>query len=147
MIILPISSVHAGVVAELHSVSFGEDWPEDQVAAMLATPGAFGFIANLEDEPAGFVACRASGDECELLSIGVIPAWRRTGLAQGLWESAITEARRRAVGNLYLEVAEDNLPAISFYTTNGCKNYGSRKSYYRRLAGRVDGLLFRLALD
>jgi ribosomal-protein-alanine N-acetyltransferase len=146
MTIEPATAAHGEVLAALHLECFGDAWPADNVVSMLTTPGAFGFIALLDETPVGFVVCRTAGDECELLSIGVIPVQRRTGLGRGLWESAISEAKNRVAGNLYLEVAEDNLAAISFYISHGCTKYGLRKSYYRRPAGRVDGLLFRLAL-
>ncbi len=146
MTIQPVTVAHAQILAALYFECFDEAWPEDSVAAMLSTPGAFGFIALVDDAPAGFIVCRTAGDECELLSIGVVPDRRRTGVARHLVESAISEAKRSTADNLYLEVAEDNLPAISFYTSIGCEKYGLRKAYYNTPTGRVDGLLFRLAL-
>jgi ribosomal protein S18 acetylase RimI-like enzyme len=84
-------------------------------------------VAEFEGEVAGFCWWRqASAEEAEILNLGVAPADRRKGLA-----SALLKALRRAArGEIFLEVAENNVGAISLYSRHGWVGIGSRPSYY-----------------
>jgi ribosomal-protein-alanine N-acetyltransferase len=81
----------------------------------------FGYLACPEgrarDRAAGFVLCREAAGEAEILSIGVLNAHRRAGLGWRLMRSAIQEAVRRGAEELFLEVDETNLAAVSISTT------------------------------
>ena len=77
--------------------------------------------------PVGFCAWRQSTpDEAELLNLAVDPAHRRRGVASALLEALA----REATGDLFLEVAEPNLPAIALYERHGWVRNGLRKNYY-----------------
>lgn len=84
-------------------------------------------VAELEGEVAGFCWWRQSAnDEAELLNLGVATEARRRGLAAAL----LRELRRKARGEIFLEVAENNSGAISLYTREGWVRIGSRPCYY-----------------
>ncbi len=84
-------------------------------------------VAELEGKVAGFCWWRqSSNDEAELLNLGVSEGTRRKGLATLL----LRELRRRAKGEIFLEVAENNPGAISLYTREGWVRIGSRPGYY-----------------
>ena len=132
----PIGPFDLEIVAALHAGSFEDAWTVGAVAAILAAPGAFGLIAEIEGEdgpePAGFVLIRRVAEECEILSLGVAPRHRRRGIARTLVRRANTLATRGGAGRIFLEVAEDNLPALGLYRELGFAEVGRRKGYYRR---------------
>ena len=83
-----------------------------------------------EDGPvgAGFCAWRQSApDEAELLNLAVDPASRRRGVASAL----LAALEGVAHGQLFLEVAEPNQPAIALYEHHGWVRNGVRKGYYQ----------------
>ncbi len=133
---------HAAVISTLHGVCFGREagtsWNAGSVAALLAMPGAFAFIAGRDDNPVGFVLARLAADEAEIITIGVIPKARRQGVATALLERTIDRAADGGA-RIFLEVAADNPAAIDFYRTHGFKTCGARPGYYRRRHGPVDG--------
>jgi ribosomal-protein-alanine N-acetyltransferase len=87
---------------------------------------------------AGFCAWRQAGpDEAELLNLAVDPASRRRGVASAL----LTALEREASGQLFLEVAEPNLPAIALYEHHGWVRNGVRKGYYRQ--GSVNAIVMQ----
>lgn len=131
-------------LAAMHRACFPDDpWDADAMARILALPGSFGHLAWQGDNPAGFILARDLGDEVEILSLGVLPAWRRRGIGRALLDAAAGEAARRAVASLVLEVATDNEPARRLYAAFGFTSAGRRPRYYRRLDGTADAFILR----
>jgi ribosomal-protein-alanine N-acetyltransferase len=143
----PIPEGAAEALALLHCACFPDDpWEAGALTRIMALSGGFGWLAWEEDDPAGFVLVRDLGNECEILSFGVTPRWRRRGVGQTLLQTAIEETARRGLPSIVLEVAIDNDPAIELYNAAGFAVVGRRARYYRRPDGRVDALILRLAL-
>jgi len=143
----PIPEGAAEALAILHRACFPDDpWEAGALARIMALSGGFGWLAWEGEEPAGFILVRDLGNECEILSLGVTPRWRRRGIAQALLRTAIAEAGRRALPSLVLEVAIDNDAAGDLYAGAGFVAVGRRQRYYRRPDGRVDALILRLVL-
>ena len=134
-------------LAILHSACFPDDpWEAGALARLIALTGSFGWLAWEGRAPVGFVLVRDLGNECEILSLGVLPRWRRRGIAQDLLRAVIAEARKRSLPSLVLEVATDNDAAGALYAALGFAPVGRRPRYYRRPDGRADALILRLAL-
>jgi ribosomal-protein-alanine N-acetyltransferase len=128
----------------MHAACFAEHWNEAAMHTMLALPGAFARIALHTDDPAGFCLCRVAAEECEVLSCGIIPAFRRRGIGQVMLEGALTEAKSRGARLVFLEVAEGNEAARRLYAGLGLQVVGRRHGYYRRPDGESeDALILR----
>jgi [ribosomal protein S18]-alanine N-acetyltransferase len=145
--IKPLPEGGAEPLAILHAACFPDDpWEAGALARLIALTGSFGWIACEGETPAGFILVRDLGNECEVLSLGVAPRWRRLGIAQDLLQAAIEETRRRARSSLVLEVATDNDAAGALYAGFGFVAVGRRARYYKRPDGRADALILRLTL-
>ena len=84
-------------------------------------------VALVASEVAGFCAWRQSAkDEAELLNLAVHPAHHRKGVASAL----LNQLCQTAKGPIFLEVAENNLPAIALYEKHGWSQIGIRPAYY-----------------
>lgn len=143
----PIPEGAAEPLAALHRVCFPDDpWEAAALARIMALAGGFGWLAWDGPDPVGFILVRDLGSECEILSLGVAPRWRRQGIAHALLASAIAEARRRELPSLVLEVAIDNDAAKNLYSSLGFVAVGRRARYYSRPDGRADALILRLGL-
>ncbi len=86
---------------------------------------------------------RVAADEAEILSIGVEPAARRTGLGAALVARAAEAAHASGARTLFLEVATGNAAARALYGGFGLREAGRRKAYYG--AGE-DALILRADL-
>jgi len=141
--IRPFQATDLALLARLHGACFADAWNEATLAELLASPGAFAFLAG-EDE--GFVLARAVAGEAEILSLGVVPAMRRRGIARRLLSAVANEAKRRGAERLFLEVAIDNGPALALYRRAGFAKVGRRAGYYHRREGAVAAEVLALGL-
>jgi ribosomal-protein-alanine N-acetyltransferase len=144
----PVGPFDLPALAELHARCFEEAWDETTLAGLLASPGCIGLIAVGEaDATLGFGLVRIAADEAEILALGTAPTARRRGIADALVDAAVSAARRRGAGRIWLEVAADNAPAQALYRRHGFAAAGRRPGYYRRRGGqRVDAFLYSLVL-
>ncbi len=131
-------------LAELHATAFEHGWSAAEFVSLLQTPGTF-VIA----ETHGFILARALAGEAEIVTLAVAPAARRQGLARRLVEAAVVQALALGAQALFLEVADDNIPALSLYRDFGFETVGRRRGYYVRGGGEapVDALVMRLSLN
>lgn len=124
--------------ASIHASSFPAPWEQRwdraALAELLATPGAFGLMAQEGEDGAasGFVLTRVAADEAEIITLGVAPEARRRGIGTALLAAAAREARERGAISLFLEVADDNFAARRLYEELGFVAVGKRRAYYAR---------------
>ena len=143
----PASVADAAALAAVHRECFEDIWDGPAFTRLLSEPSALGLAARSNGVVMGFALCRIAADECELLSCGIAPRFRRQGFARRLLDQAIDEARRRGARSMHLEVAEDNVDARALYARLGFDPIGRRPRYYRRLQHQpVDALTMRLDL-
>ena len=142
-----IASLPAGAaepLALLHAACFPEDpWDAAALGRILALAGGFGFVAWQADTPVGFALARDLGNECEILSLGVVPDCRRGGVGRALLRAVIDNAAQRGLSSIVLEVAADNAAARCLYANAGFGAVGHRPRYYRRGGETIDALLLR----
>ena len=68
--------------------------------------------------------------EAELLKITIKESARGCGLGKILLEAALDNLRKEEAESVFLEVREDNLPAIKLYENCGFNPVGRRKNFY-----------------
>jgi [ribosomal protein S18]-alanine N-acetyltransferase len=141
--IRPLEATELAILANLHGACFADAWSETTLAELLASPGVFAFLADTGE---GFVLARAVAGEAEILSIGVVPAFRQKGIGRRLLSAAAIEAKRRGAERLFLEVASDNSPALALYRRAGFVKVGRRAGYYHRAAGAVAAEILAIGL-
>jgi [ribosomal protein S18]-alanine N-acetyltransferase len=145
----PVDAAAAAALAALHASAFDHPWSAADIASALQSPGAFALAVRLEDDQtAGFILARAIAGEGEILTLAVSPAARRRGIGRALVEATIGICIENRAESLFLEAAQDNLPAIALYSQTGFESAGLRKGYYRRDgAPAVDALVMRRTLN
>jgi [ribosomal protein S18]-alanine N-acetyltransferase len=145
-----------GRLARLHRHCFDDPWSRSDLAHLLALPGGFGLLARVYDRHfagldgirgAGFSLCRVVREECELLSIGVGPGYRRRGIGTALLRASMERCQRAGARTMFLEVAVDNEEAQALYRRYGVREVGRREGYYlRRDGSRVSAYTMRRGL-
>jgi ribosomal-protein-alanine N-acetyltransferase len=139
--IRPLTAVDLTWLERAHALCFDDPWSRRELAQILALPGAFGLVARVPngsavDDRAGFALCRLAPAECELLSLGVLPLFRRRGIGGLLLTAASRRAAPAGARSMFLEVAVDNPAAQTLYRRHGFRPVGRREGYYARPGGR-----------
>jgi [ribosomal protein S18]-alanine N-acetyltransferase len=141
---------HADALSKCHASLFPEPWSADSFRQFLSHPGSATLVARHgpDQEMAGFIVAQLAADEAEILTFGVAKDWQRQGIGMRLLEGLQRAATRGEAKKLFLEVGEDNLPALVLYSRMGFKEAGRRKGYYKKPDGSaVDALNLMLPLN
>jgi len=137
-----VKGTHAEILSALHGHCFSEAWSPESMASLFATPGMHGVIATdrASDQPVGFILMRAIDGEAEILTIGVLPEARGTGIGTFLLGIMLEEG----ISTVFLDVAEDNKAALRLYQSSEFEVVGRRAAYYKREDGTpVDSLTMK----
>lgn len=123
-------------MGEAFDPAFGEAWNAAQCLGILGLPGVWLTLARKGGKPVGFALNRVIFDECELLLLGVRPAFRRQGIGRALLEHSRGGAAARGARRIHLEVREGN-GALGLYAQAGFARIGRRRGYYRGVDGQL----------
>lgn len=137
----PLSSAHADLLSSLHADANELPWSPESFASLLRHRHRFGWLAELNAEPAGYVLVQAIAGEAEILSLAVRPALQGRGIGRRLVERALEEIDARGAPRLLLEVAVSNEPALRLYRRLGFREIGRRRAYYQKRGGLEDALV------
>ena len=131
-------------LAHLHARCFEtpRPWSSTEFAAQLDSP-----LSQLFTAPHGFALVRVIADEAELLTIATDPDHRRQGHAHRILAQMHSALDVRNVNVTFLEVAANNTAAQALYRSNGYRESGTRRGYYRTPDGAaLDALIFERRL-
>lgn len=131
----------AAVLAAVHAAAFAarDAWSSDIFSLHLALSNVIGVMAA----DVGFVLVRTAGDEAEILTLAVVPAARRRGLATALLKTATARVAEVGVAVVFLEVSIKNTAARSLYLQIGFTEAGRRPRYY---SDSSDAVVMRIDL-
>lgn len=99
-------------------------------------------VAESENKIVGYIMCRVEGPDTSdfadekvykghVVSIAVLPGYRRIGIASSLLTRAMENMSKRGAKECYLEVRVSNYPAISLYKKLSFKIVRRITGYYR----------------
>jgi len=132
-------------MAATHARAFaghGRAWSAPEFRALLQSDHVFS-----TGDAHAFALGRVVLDEAELLTLATDPAHRRAGRARACLTAFEAQAAARGAVSAFLEVAEDNAPALALYRAANYREMGRRKGYYTAPDGTpVDALVLAKTL-
>ena len=110
-------------------------WSESDYADEISRRDSFVLKATVNGDLTGFLVARiVPGDgeyvDVEIYNIAAQPLHRRRGVGSSLLANLLDRLTKRRVGNVWLEVRESNLEAISFYLRHGFIAEVTRPNFY-----------------
>jgi ribosomal-protein-alanine N-acetyltransferase len=132
-----------GGMRTIEQVCFAQDaWPLIELIASLSLPGLVRLKAVVVDKMVGFVggAVKKSKGEGWITTLGVLPGYRRSGIA-----TALLDGCEKALGMeiIKLSVRKSNLGARQLYINRGYTQTEIWEQYYE---GGEDGLVLEKRL-
>jgi len=123
-----------------------EAFSKQQIASLLANYNALSLVAKINSETVGFIIGMIHIERNSLvghiLTIDVLPKYRRKGIAQRLLQEIEKIFAEKNVKTCRLEVREDNVAALRLYERLGYKRISKLKYYY----GDAHGICLRKTL-
>jgi len=132
-VLRPMTSDDLAQVARIERASFAHPWPRTSFEQELATPISRSLVACRREDRSrvvGYVVRWHVADEIHLLNLATAPSVRGRGLGRRLLRWLLSEARRRQVSVVLLEVAEANATARALYESAGFEIVRKRRDYY-----------------
>ncbi|MFM9891113.1 MAG: GNAT family N-acetyltransferase [Rickettsiales bacterium] len=143
----PVGRGHAAVLSQIHMGCFAKGWSHLEFESFFERAGVFAAISYHNQLPVGFVLCWVIEDQCDLLSMGVLPDNRRDGVGLMLLDYALANARSLGAKYMMLEVNANNAAAQTLYEAQGFEKFSIRKGYYTGPDGKpADAICMRKAL-
>ena len=106
-------------------------------------PGNVARVIEVDGTLAAVAVVSVVADQCDLLTIAVDVSCQRRGYGALLLKSLLGEAARLGARECFLEVMEDNAPAIALYRRFGFEAVGVRRHYYQLPQGLRDAIVMR----
>lgn len=97
-----------------------------QIEEIIFMKNYTSYFIKEKDIISGYIIVFDNSETFEIMKIGVLEEKRKMGIGEKLINK-IKEKEK----NIFLEVRENNISAISFYEANGFKKIGIRKNYYK----------------
>lgn len=154
------SSDDLAACADIHAASFSVAWGDGDIASMLRQKNTHCLVAANKGGKRsliGFLVFRISAEEAEILTLAVLPRFRRYGAAGGLLNEMIQNCLSDRLQEIFLEVEAANTAALHLYHRFGFVKVGERKGYYRKpdadtsangsIGSSGDALIMRLDLN
>lgn len=138
-----VGPAEAEALSRLHHASFPDGWDAPSIARLVSGPGGFALIGAEDGIDCGFALLQSVPPEAELLSVGVVPRLRRTGIARALLRRAAEDLIRGGCETMFLDVAADNEGAMGLYRGLGFSDMSRRARYYR---GSTDAIVMQAPL-
>lgn len=134
----------AEILAEIHQECFTTYWNGEAFTGFFSVHNTHAVIAERGGDKVGMVVFRLTPDEAEIITLAVLPAWRRQGIGRALLEKAMKEAASVGLKTMFLDVEAENEAALRLYEAHGFIQINRRKQYYRQRDGSFrDALVLR----
>lgn len=129
LVIRPATLADIPELVDIEAACFPLDaWGHELIAPELNRASASFRVAEAGQRVLGFALGWSLMGEMEVLRVAVLPTAQRRGLGRRLL--ADLEAQDPTATLFFLEVREDNTPAIALYTQAGYREVGIRLRYY-----------------
>lgn len=128
-------SLYALPAHQIHAQCFKNAWDEREFTDLLTLP-----TTRLWMDENGLLLCSCVADEIEILTFCIVPQKRQQGLGQKMLKEMFRYAQENKIHKIFLDVAEDNTPAIRLYEKMGFQKINLRQGYYDN--GHVNALVY-----
>ena len=117
-------------IQDIFTSDFDSFWSPSILKQELLCDNSYFIVAKNKSEIIGFAGFKALLDTADLMNIVVKKSYRNQGVGSLLLNNLIDLFHSFSLETIYLEVNENNFPAIHLYQKFGFKKIDVRKNYY-----------------
>ncbi|MGN0521201.1 MAG: ribosomal protein S18-alanine N-acetyltransferase [Eubacterium sp.] len=127
MLIKPLTAEYLDDAEKIEKICFSIPWSRETLEKELDNPTARFFVALKDGRAVGYMGIHIILGEGDIMRVAVLPECRRLGAGKALLSECL---KSDELDTVFLDVRENNMPAIRLYESFGFKNIGVRKNYY-----------------
>jgi ribosomal-protein-alanine N-acetyltransferase len=124
-----------GIYDQCFKAGDGDYWTPKMVVNFPTEQGSMIFVLEAgqgkNKKIVGFIFTISVLDEAELLAIGLGATYRGKGFSGQLLDFSVKILKADQILNIFLEVKENNVPALKLYQSRGFIEVGIRPDYYK----------------
>ena len=128
---------HLEEIKETLETEFDDFWNYSILKEELNSSNSKYIVAILNKEIIGFAGVKFALDQADIMNIVTRKDYRNKGVGTLLLNGLISICKEFKANSIFLEVNEDNKPAIKLYEKVGFESVGIRKNYYKDKNGIV----------
>lgn len=117
-------------IMELEKGSIVHPWTGEAIGSLISDGNKLCLVIECDGNIVCYIGAETVLDECNIGNIVTDKEYRGKGFATRLIDKLITELKNRGITKVFLEVEQDNVPAIALYVKAGFIRYGYRRDYY-----------------
>ncbi len=118
-------------------------WTVEEFTSLMSGPGVCAMVIICDEQPCGFLMWRQVAEEAEILSLCILPEYRRQGHGHRILQKFSGHLALSSVRQIFLEVRENNEAATTLYNNSAFEIVGRRKGYYGR---KQDALIMKFTM-
>ena len=128
---------HLNELQEILFSDFDDFWSFSTLKEELENENSSYIIGKINNEIIGFAGLKIIFEQADIMNIVIKKTYRNQGVGTLLLENLILLAKDLNISTLFLEVNEQNKPAIHLYEKLGFERLGIRKKYYNKNNGII----------
>lgn len=128
---------HLNELQEILISDFDDFWSFSTLKEEVENENSSYIIGKINNEIIGFAGLKKFFDQADIMNIVIKKTYRNQGIGTLLLENLILLAKDLNISTLFLEVNEQNKPAIHLYEKLGFEKLGVRKKYYNNNNGII----------
>lgn len=128
---------HLNELQEILISDFDDFWSFSTLKEEVENENSSYIIGKINNEIIGFAGLKKIFDHADIMNIVIKKTYRNQGIGTLLLENLILLAKDLNISTLFLEVNEQNKPAIHLYEKLGFEKLGVRKKYYNNNNGII----------
>jgi ribosomal-protein-alanine N-acetyltransferase len=117
-------------VWEVEVNSFDDPFPRFLLSRLLRENASIFMVAVAGERVVGYCVASLEAESAHLISMAILPGFRRRGVARSLLRQLIGCLSERNVRVIFLEVKVNNRSAIELYSSLGALRVGVVRNYY-----------------
>lgn len=130
-IIRPMKWWDLATVNTLEQQLFPHDpWSDQQWWQELASDHCHYWVVEQDQQIVGYGGVSIQRPDADIQTMAIAPAVQGRGVGGLLLDTVIEHAREQGVRHIFLEVREDNVPALALYRRRGFEQISIRHRYY-----------------
>lgn len=134
MLIRRMTAQDVEAAVEIEKQCFSLPWSAKSFEDSISRDDTIFLVCEEQGDDAfyitGYMGLYLSFDEASVTNVAVSSAFRKKGYGEALVAAAKEEAKQAGAENIFLEVRQSNVPAISLYKKFGFEELGIRKNFY-----------------